>query len=422
MIAKAKELAIRTLRWSERYTKTDMVYLASGGFWLTLGHLSTAISVFALGVAFANLLPKDTYGTYKYVLSFAGLLSVFTLPGMTTALLRAVARGYEGSMVLATKVRITYSFIGVICILSAAIYYHFMGNDSLSLSLFIISIFLPFFDTFSTFYAFLQSKKKFGIYTGLGAIVQIGSSVLILIALLFTDNLFILISIYFASYTILRSGCWWYVRKRYQPQEGIDPEMVPYAKHLSVMGFLSQLAAQADILLTFHFLGAAEVAIYAIATAPAEQLKNFISTVNDLLLPRFAGHSEKAVRKGMYAKCAVTFVSIIIVVGTYILLAPILFHILFAKYAEAIPLTQLYAISLIGFGLMPMTIFLQAHGKVKELYYSNTITSLFQIGAVAVGVIHFGLLGLVIARIATRVVGASLSLFFFIFPLGQVAK
>ena len=83
----------RGLLWSEKYIKTDMVYLARSGFWLLFGQGTTLLSVLALSIVFANFLPKETYGTYKYILSLTGIFSIFTLPGMTTALIRATARG-----------------------------------------------------------------------------------------------------------------------------------------------------------------------------------------------------------------------------------------------------------------------------------------------------------------------------------------
>jgi len=64
-IKKLKDKIYRLLRRSEKYFKTDMVYLAHGGFWLTLGQIISSAASFLLAIAFANLLPKETYGTYK---------------------------------------------------------------------------------------------------------------------------------------------------------------------------------------------------------------------------------------------------------------------------------------------------------------------------------------------------------------------
>src|SRR3989338_1976898 len=133
----------RFLRWSERYTKTDMVYLASGGFWLTLGQIISSAATFGLAIAFANLLPKETYGTYKFILSIAGILSVLTLPGMMTALTQAVARGFEGSVIPALKLRVRWGMLAGLGNLVVATYYYFNGNTKLTISFLIVAAFLP---------------------------------------------------------------------------------------------------------------------------------------------------------------------------------------------------------------------------------------------------------------------------------------
>jgi len=69
MIERAKILTYKILRYSERYTQTDMVYFASGGFWLLLGQFISTISAFLLLIAFANFLPKEVFGTYQYILA-----------------------------------------------------------------------------------------------------------------------------------------------------------------------------------------------------------------------------------------------------------------------------------------------------------------------------------------------------------------
>ena len=94
-----QERLIRVLRWSEKYTKTDMVYLAHGTFWLSSSSIITGAVSFVLALAFANLLTKDAYGTYKYILTLFGILCVACLRGMDTAVTQGAARGNDGTVV-----------------------------------------------------------------------------------------------------------------------------------------------------------------------------------------------------------------------------------------------------------------------------------------------------------------------------------
>jgi O-antigen/teichoic acid export membrane protein len=87
---KFKNKTYHLLRWSEKYTKTDMVYLTKGGFWLTTGKIISAIVGFILLIIYANFLPKETFGNFQYILSIIGLLYIFNLPGLDTSLTKSI--------------------------------------------------------------------------------------------------------------------------------------------------------------------------------------------------------------------------------------------------------------------------------------------------------------------------------------------
>src|SRR5277367_1508517 len=80
-----QERFIAVLRWSEKYTKTDMVWLASGGI-LSLAYQSTSlVAALLLAVAVGHLVSPNVYGTYKYVLSIVTILTFFSLNGLGSA-------------------------------------------------------------------------------------------------------------------------------------------------------------------------------------------------------------------------------------------------------------------------------------------------------------------------------------------------
>lgn len=419
MPERLKERLISILRWSERYTRTDMVYLASGGVWLSLGQFISMISVLLLGLAFANLIPKDTYGIYKYVLSIAGILSIFALPGMTTSLMRAVARGFDGSLAPATRARATWGALGMFPAIILAAYYFFNGNSVLAWSCVIVAFFLPIFDTFNTYTSYLQGKKRFAAYVSAGAIVQTVSIAVLIGTMFVTSNLYALLIAYFGSYALLRFASWLYVRMRYPTRGSVDPEVIKYGKHLSVMNVLGQMAAQADTLLLFHFLGPVEVARYSIAIAAPEQLKSLINTVNNLLFPRFANYSREEIQKTIVRKSALLTIVVAGIVLAYALAAPFLFHTFFPKYIDAVLYSQLFAFSLLNVFSLPAVVYLQSHGRIREQYYFNTVVPIMQVVLMTIGIAFAGLLGLVLARMLTRIGSGGMAVYLFYHPVSD---
>ena len=92
-----KARLIKILRWSEKYTKTDMVYLIKNGLWSGSAQFVSAVLGLLASIAFANLLPQEIYGQYKYLFSIAGIIWAFSLTNLSISVTQAVSRGFEGT-------------------------------------------------------------------------------------------------------------------------------------------------------------------------------------------------------------------------------------------------------------------------------------------------------------------------------------
>ena len=326
---KIKGKIYHLLRWSEKYFKTDMVYLAKGGSWLTLGQIVSSASSFLLAIAFANLLPKETYGIYKYVLSIMGILAIPTLSGMSTAITQAVARGYEGSFSPVLKTKIRWGLLGGLASLVLAGYYYFNGNTTLTISFLISAAFLPFMDSFGIYNALPQGRKLFGISSRYGIISQIAGVSTMITAVFLTNNLFIILLAYFIPWTLMRFIFLQITLKKFPPNQNQDPKTISYGKHLSLIGVIGTIASYLDRILIFHFLGAVEVAIYSFAIAMPEQIKGYFKNISTLTLPKLSKRSFKEINSVLYKRLLKLFIAGGLIAGIYILAAPYIFKIFF---------------------------------------------------------------------------------------------
>ncbi|MDD4332936.1 MAG: oligosaccharide flippase family protein [Patescibacteria group bacterium] len=410
MINKIKNKTYNLLRWSEKWMQTDMIYIAKGGFWLTLGQIISSASSFLLAIAFANLLPKETYGIYKYILSVAGILSIPTLSGINTAIIQAVARGYEGTFNRALKTKILWGILGGIASLFLAGYYYYLGNSVLTISFLIAAIFTPFMDSLTLYSAFLNGKKEFKLSTRYNIIIQTVSTLTIIAVLFLTKNIFLLILFYFISYTSSRFISHLLVKKKFVFNDKEDPHTISYGKHLSLVYILGAISLNIDKILVFHYLGAAELAIYTIAVAPPEQIKSLIKTlIVSLTLPKFSEKSTEEIKKTIYNKIVKVIIGVLSVTLFYLAAAPFIYKIFFHEYPESVLYSQFYAISLLAVMFyIPLTI-LQSQKKTKELYQFNVSTSLIQIALVAIFVIPFGLKGAIVANVLSKFASLAIS-------------
>lgn len=390
------------LRWSETHTQTDMVYVAQGGFWLVFGQIATALATFLLAIALANLLPKETYGIYKYILSIAGFLSFLTLTGMNVAVAQAVARGFEGVLKKSFWTQIQWGIILFLAALAGAIYYFAKGNQLLAVSFLIIGTFSPLINSANTYLAFLGGKKYFkamSIYSVASAFITAAA---LFITLLLTKNPLPLIFIYFVSNAAVNILFYIKTIKTFKPNSEIDPESMSYGKHLSLINIINFAAYYIDIPLLFHFLGPAQVAIYSFALSPPEQIKAFSKHVSTLALPKFSARTEEQIKKSIVRKVFFYALAIGAVVLVYIVAAPFVFKIFFPKYLDSVFYSQIYAISIIATALYLPNAALQSQAAKKELYIFNTVNSILEIVLFVVLIYFWGIMGAILSRLIAR--------------------
>lgn len=331
------------LRWSERYTKTDMVYLSKGYGWLSLGQFFATFSTFALAILFANFFEKDSYGTYKFVLSIVSILSVATLPGINTYVTQAVARGFDKTYTQGLGTKIRWGLLGSAASLVIATYYFIQGNFILGAAFALSAPFIAVLDSFSLNNTYLQAKKLFSISIGQFVATQIVSFSALAAAAVLTENVLIVLAAYFVPLTFMRILFYFRTVRQHPPKGAADTSTNSYGFHLTLIGLPSRIASYIDSILLFHFLGPVMVAAYAFALAPVEQIRGSFKNITALAVPKMANRSFKEINAVLAKRVALLFVVGACIAGAYILIAPFLFNLFFPKYSESVPITQLLA-------------------------------------------------------------------------------
>lgn len=398
----------RLLRWSERYTKTDMVYLLRNSGWLTLGQVGVAGTALLLSIAFAHFVPKETYGTYRYLLSIFWILSAFCFTGLPTAVTQAVARGFEGAYLRSFRVSLLWSMPMAVLACGTSAYYFLQGNISLGYGLLVIAVLGPLFQPALLFASFLEGKRDFMRYTLYGVAVNIVPALLSFAAMFVTSEPLAFLGTYLVGNVATGFLCNWLAYRVHSPNSEVNPELERLSFHFSLMNVLSTIANQIDKLLVFHYLGAAQLAVYAFATALPEQVKGVFNNVAGAAFPKFSSKDPQELRGNFWGRIGLFTIVLIVATAAYIFIAPYVFHWFFPAYEDAIFYSQVFALSLIVVSnTVPLTL-LQAQAAQKELYIFNIISPIFQIGVLFFLTITYGLMGTIVARIVTRIINTLL--------------
>lgn len=404
-----KEKLNTLIGWLSTILKIDLHYVVKGGFWLTTKQVSISFFSLITTLVLAHYLTQEDFGTYKYIISFFSLLCLFTATGVFTSIIQWVANKSTIHLKHIVYTRIKYGFVGLVFGFAIAIYYYIRGNQDLSLSFAIISIFVPFFEPFGTYEAILMGKKEFSFSAKIQTIIQSTIFVAVVASTYFTQNIFYIIVAYFVSTTLCKFIALKYVVTHIHTLEESTPtkDILNYGKHLSLIDALNNIAKYIDKIIIFNFIGSQDLAIYTMATTPPEYISTFLQNSQYLTLSKISEQPEK--HRNLKRKIVIFITISILISLIYIAMAPLLYRWVLPNYSASIHLSQIYALSIFTIGLVIPLSLLQARKKVNKMYNYNIATALSSIVILLVSV-QWGILGVVCGRITIKLLNFFYSL------------
>ncbi len=401
-----KQEICNSLRKSEKYFKTDMIYLAKGGSWMAIGTVTSGLIALATSVAFANLLPKESYGAFQYILGVMGIFGIMVLSGIDTAVARSVAQGKEGSLMQALITKIRWGIIGGAASGIAGVYYYLQGNHLLGGAFLIAMFFIPLWEAPSLYLNYLQGKKRFDLAVTYETINQFVAAIVMIACLWLTDNILIILTAYLLSWGLMRVISFFIVMRQLPPNDTQDPELIGYGKHLTLMSAVGDISSNIDRVLLWHFLGPAQVAVYIFAQAIPMRISGIVKSINRLAFPKMVMMDPSLLQKTILRKVLLLSVPSALLALLYVALAPLFFSIFFPKYMEAVFFSQLAAIPIV---LQPFSLLASsftAQGKKRALYLYNFGMPVIRVLFFLLLIPTFHLLGAFLALIAIKIADA----------------
>jgi O-antigen/teichoic acid export membrane protein len=413
MALNLKARIVSFLRFTEKYTKTDMVYLAKGGLWMNLGFITINAFAFILSIAFAKFLTKEVYGTYQFILSIGSILSALTLTGMNNAIIQAVARGYEGAVRSSISVQLRYNLTSLCVAFIIFLYYLLNGDKTIALGVLLIGFLTPVFSAFNTYLALISGRKDFkgGYLYNLYLIIPY--NIAMLACIIFVRDPIALVATNFGANTISSIIIYYIVLKRYKPNHEEDSSTIAYGKHLSIAGIITTIAAQADNILAFHYLGNAQLAVYAFAKTIPERIGGTLKGITIMAFPKLSEKSPEELKKGVLSRSLRLAALTLVISLFYISVAPFLYKILFPEYIDSILYSQGFSLMLVLATLssFPLTS-LMAMKAQREIYAHNIVSSVIGIALMATLTAFHGIWGIIIAKGLSGLINYAISLAF----------
>ncbi len=268
----------------------DLPYFIENGFWAVVNQLFVMISSLILSIIYARFLTKEVFGSFQLVVSILSIVSIVSLPGLSTSLSRSVAKGVDGVYKQSVRLSFKWSLLGVPILLSIAAFFVFKNQIEISIMLLICCLFFPFFYAPNTWSSFLIGKSKFETYAKWNAIQNAGGIVLLgITSYLFSEYLLIIILAYLIHTSIF--NIIFYIRSHKFINNNIkETETIEYGKFITKMQILGIVVQQLDKLIVGMF-NLELLAIYIIAFKLLDVVKNIVKSLFSITFPKFAQKS-----------------------------------------------------------------------------------------------------------------------------------
>jgi len=186
-------------------------YLASGA-WVTARYVLVAAAGLVTSFGFANLATKETFGQYQFILALLALFSVFALPGLNIAAVKATAKRQPFGVLEAVRRSFQVSLMAVPLLLGSGWYLITQGEVPLGQAVALAGLLFPFYYAPNTWYAFYEGQLNFrpvAIRTTLSAAVVTAA---LFAVLLLGGNLLWLVASFFGVSAAF--SAWFYLEIR----------------------------------------------------------------------------------------------------------------------------------------------------------------------------------------------------------------
>jgi hypothetical protein len=220
---------------------------------------------------------------------------------------------------------------------------------------------------------------------------------MLIVVALINPTLLSIVGTYFGTHLLMVYVLHRVTLNKIPPNDKVDKELVPYAKHITAMALVGALTSQLDKFILFIFFGPVSLANFWIASVVPQECGRLISIVTSTFFPRMVRDSTQmalhTVKKLFFSFFVVTVVG----AAVYYFFAPVIFNLLLPAYTESIGMSTWL---MLAYAVIPHVFvwnIFTANKMIKELYWYSIGEPVLVVGLYGLLIPFFGVWGLVYA-------------------------
>lgn len=372
-----------------------MVYLFKNSFWTSIGKFFSTISGIIVLIFLTRYISKDIVGQYNFYLSILAIIAIFSIPGLNTSTIEAVAKNNDGVYKKAVKTSFKWSWFGSLVLILIAIYFYFIKNDqTLFLASLITAFLFPFLYTPNTWRSFLIGKQKFKQLNFLSSLQSILYLTAMILVIIFSHgNLIWIISVYLLIQIIANIFSYFF-SQRYIQNNNENSDWKEYGFFLTKMQILNLLTSNLDSIMIGIFIDMKSLAIYSVGKKMITSLQGLIKEFSNIYLAKIAKREKINFKKYFYISILTFIFSIITIIFT-----PFIMRIFFPGYENSVIIAQLF-LAFLAIWIFDLFLGYETSYNLKNkkiIFYKNIITPITYFILIIPALIFFQEIGLVLA-------------------------
>lgn len=349
----------KILEWASHKTGLNLAYFFSNGAWVTLRFGVIAITGFAISVAFTRFTTKEVLGQYQFIVAIFGLLILFSLPGMSMAVMKAMAKGNDRSIYTALKITLTAGLLATPLIVGYGLYQYFEGvHQDFAFGIILAGLCFPLFNASLVWIIPYNVRLQFAKHAVRTIITQLFVTGGLFIGLINGANVLMLVAIYLGVNIILNG--FFLIEVLRTIKSGNEELDTRYGIESSFQKFVYNLSGNLPPILISYAFGFEFVAIFYITNAFINFISGFVGGLTNLYLPLLFKYQIKNYKKIIAQNLGI---GLIFFCGGLIMLKLFFLRLYGMEYYESLILAYLLAPVII---FLPLRLFLTQLLTAKE--------------------------------------------------------
>lgn len=334
------------------------------------------VKIFSLGnsVLLTRMGSKELYGEYLFISSIIGLLSITSIPGVRTLILKWSSKGKSDKFSQVTKYSFKWSLLGLVLLIVYGLYNIYITKSVRGLIIIISAFTLPFITSFHNWEPFLKGQKKFGLLTLLNFIKNLILIFGFYIFIVKEAGLIYIVISHFILGALFNSFTYLFVQKKFTERTDIGKQSFNFKKEalsLSVMDLSSSLFSRVDMIIIGSMFASSQLAIYGLVMKFGDVFIKIIKSTVEAISPTILGKNDIQLKHFYKYFFVVIFLPLLILP---IIKYPI--NILYGKgFEEVIYFSKIYIFVIpLSFVSLITTYFMIKKGLYKQINFSRIIT------------------------------------------------